>query len=140
MIRITILCPEAHVGDANQLAMALGEGPADGLTFGPPGWQDRAGNRHAVASLQVSAGWLCAAGRALLRPEWDVPPYRINLTGAGRAQAAVLIWAPEPEGPPLPEPQPGRVIVIVGLAPETALLMAGMVRLPDDGALPSPDA
>ena len=136
MIRITIICPEAHVGDANQLAMALGEGPADGQTFGAAVWQDGAGAGHAVASLQVSPGWLAAAGQALVRPVWDTPPYRVNLTGAGRAQQRVTIWnAAADGGPAMPAPDSASIIVIAGLAPDVALASAGLTcAVPPDGA------
>lgn len=34
MMRVTIACPEALIGDANQLALCLGLGPEDAQTYG----------------------------------------------------------------------------------------------------------
>lgn len=63
MTRLTIACPAAYVGDANQLALALGRGPDDGKTFGAANWHDAAGNLYAVASFVASPEWVIWGGQ-----------------------------------------------------------------------------
>ena len=60
-MRLTIACPEALRDDANQLAMVLGYGPSDALTYGELNWQDAGGNLYACASLPVSDTFTTAA-------------------------------------------------------------------------------
>ena len=127
MIRITIACPEAHIGDANHLAMVLGEGPAEALTYGAPGWQDGDGNRYAIASLPVSPAFLAAALSPLARPAWDTEPYAVNMAGAGRAQARMVL--PDPAGDaPLPRATPTAILVLAG-EPLSMLVAAGLARI-----------
>jgi len=93
-MRITIACPDALRDDANNLAMVLGFGPDDALTYGALNWQDAAGNLYACASLPVSDTFTTAAQTALQRPVWDADNH-VNMAGAGRAQAA-LVFSPVP--------------------------------------------
>ena len=94
-MRITAACPEAMIDDANNLAMVLGQGPADALTYGALKWQDADGNLYAAASFVVKPQWVGGAQSALQRPEWDAEPYKVNMAGARRAQAA-LAFSLEP--------------------------------------------
>ena len=93
-MRLTIACPDALRDDANDLAMVLGYGPADALTYGELNWQDAAGNLYAAASLPVSDAFTTAAQTGLQRPEWDTDNH-VNMAGANRAQAA-LVFSIEP--------------------------------------------
>lgn len=134
MIRITIVCPEAHIGDANHLAMVLGEGPAEAATYGAPGWQDGDGNRYAIASLPVSPAFFAAALSPLVRPAWDVEPYAVNMAGAERAQARIVLFDPgdDPEAPaPVPQADPDTLLTLPG-DPLTMLAAAGLTRIPED--------
>ena len=88
-MRITIACPEALRDDANQLAMVLGYGPDDALTYGELNWQDEDGNLYACASLTVSDTFTTAAQSGLQRPAWDIDS-AISMAGANRAQAALV--------------------------------------------------
>ena len=88
-MRITIACPEALRDDANQLAMILGYGPDDALTYGGLNWQDADGNLYAVASLPVSDTFTTTAQTALQRPSWDTDSH-VNMDAARRAQAALV--------------------------------------------------
>ena len=88
-MRLTIACPEALRDDANQLAMVLGYGPDDALTYGTPKWHDVDGNLYACASLTVSDAFTTAAQTALQRPAWDTDSH-VNMAGANRAQAALV--------------------------------------------------
>ena len=88
-MRLTIACPEAMRDDANDLAMVLGFGPNDALTYGALIWQDAAGNLYAAASLPVSDAFTKAAQTALQRPAWDTDNH-VNMAGANRAQAALV--------------------------------------------------
>jgi hypothetical protein len=138
VIRITIMCPEAHRDDANALAMALGQGPADGSTFRAAGWQDAAGAQYVAASLDVSPAWLAAAQDTLDRPSWDAAePYAINMTGAARAQALLVLHdatGADPEAPPSPVPTATGDMILV-LAGDSLPLVeaAGLSRIEEDG-------
>jgi len=93
-MRLTIACPDALRDDANDLAMVLGYGPADALTYGSLGWQDADGNLYACASLPVSDTFTTTAQATLERPAWDTDN-TISMAGANRAQAA-LVFSLEP--------------------------------------------
>ena len=88
-MRLTIACPDALRDDANDLAMVLGFGPDDALTYGGLNWQDAGGNLYAVASLPVSDAFITTAQTALQRPTWDTDNH-VNMAGADRAQAALV--------------------------------------------------
>ena len=93
-MRLTIACPDAMRDDANDLAMVLGFGAPDALTYGALNWQDTDDNLYAVASLPVGASFTTIAQTALQRPEWDTDNH-VNMAGANRAQAA-LVFSPTP--------------------------------------------
>ena len=88
-MRLTIACPDALRDDANDLAMVLGFGPDDALTYGGLNWQDDDGNLYACASLTVSDAFTTAAQSGLQRPAWDTDSH-VNMAGANRAQAALV--------------------------------------------------
>jgi hypothetical protein len=88
-MRLTIACPDALRDDANNLAMVLGYGLGDALTYGGLNWQDAGGNLYAVASLTVSDAFTTAAQSGLQRPAWDTDN-RVNMAGGNRAQAALV--------------------------------------------------
>jgi len=88
-MRLTIACPDALRDDANNLAMVLGYGPDDALTYGGLNWQDAGGNLYACASLTVSDTFTTAAQSGLQRPSWDIDN-TVNMAGANRAQAALV--------------------------------------------------
>lgn len=119
-IRITVACPEALISDASQLAMVLGQGPDDGRTYGVPGWQDAEGNLYAAASFVAPPAWITGATQPLTRPAWDVAPYRVNMAGASRAQAALVI-----QDSPAPA-MPGLIGVLTGIAGTLALQAMGL--------------
>ena len=89
-MRITIACPATLRSDANQLAMVLGYGPDDALTYSGLNWQDADGNLYAVASLPVSDAFVSTAQSTLSRPDWDTDSH-VNMAGANRAQAALVV-------------------------------------------------
>lgn len=120
MIRVTIACPEALIGDANQLALCLGLGPAEVQTYGTPCWQDDGGNRYAVASAMVSESFLAASNAALRVPAWPV-----DLAAAARAQGRVTLGLPA---------APERLAAVVSASPEAAIALLGLNRLPDGAA------
>ena len=121
-IRITVACPEALISDANNLAMVLAEGPADGLTYGTPHWKDTGGNVYAVASFEVRPEWVQAAQGTLSRPDWDTgPPYTVNMAGARRAQDA-LVFALEPVAA-----APGQITALAGVPGTTAIAAMGLM-------------
>ena len=88
-MRLTIACPDVLRDDANQLAMVLGFGVQDALTYVALNWQDADGNLYACASLPVSDTFTSAAQSPLQRPAWDTDSH-VNMAGANRAQAALV--------------------------------------------------
>lgn len=86
--RVTISVPEAHIPDANQLALCLGESAADDKTFGEPCWQDADGNLYAVCSTVAKPIFAQLAGQPLQAPD-HAPD--VDLEAAARAQALLLI-------------------------------------------------
>ena len=125
-MRVTIICPQAHIEDANHLAMVLGYSAADAATYGAPSWQDGIGNRYAVASLLVSDDFVGAATTALSRPEWD-GDLLVAMAAARRAQALVTVWGLG-EDEPAPMASPSRILAMFGDDPHGLLVMAGVTR------------
>ena len=123
--RVTIVCSEALIPDANQLALVIGESAADDQTFGPAKWQDASGNLYAVSSTVATGSFESKATTTLEAPD-HAPD--ADLTAAGRAQAAMYIYgAHGTDGAAtgrlwaLVEPAPGD--------PKQALEWAGVSRV-----------
>jgi hypothetical protein len=123
--RVTIICPESMVSDANQLAMVLGEGPADELTFRALEYQDDEGNRYAASSTVATGNFQVKATNAIDRPDWDGDRGSrvVNMTGAERAQGAIYIYGMSGTDGPAPgrlwayiEPSPGNFRAAMGIA------------------------
>jgi hypothetical protein len=111
-MRVTIACPIALIPDANQLALCLGLGQGDGMTYGAPIWQDARGNLYAVASAIVPAGFAQAASATLAAPAWGA-----DLEAAARAQSAIAIGLPA---------APGRLAASLANDPPEALAALGL--------------
>ena len=86
--RVTIAVPIAHIQDANQLALCLGESSADDRTFTTASYKDAQGNLYAVASTVSRPTFAQAAGQPLQAPG-HAPD--VDLTAATRAQALLQI-------------------------------------------------
>lgn len=123
-MRVTIICPQAHIEDANHLAMVLGYSAADVATYGDPSWQDGSGNLYSVASLLVSDDFVSAATTALARPDWDGDRL-VSLVAARRAQALVSVWGLG-EDEPAPVASPSRILAMFGDDALGLLAMAGV--------------
>ena len=125
-MRVTIACPEALIGDANQLALCLGLGPEDVQTYGEAVWQDAAGQRYAVASAVVSRHFAAMAASELVEPAWGA-----DMAAARRAQAALRVIAPSAdlEAPPPPDPRatPEAIVAVIEEDTATAVRMLGVV-------------
>lgn len=117
-MRITIACPEALIGDANQLARCIGLGPNDDQTYGAPIWRDAAGNAYAVASAVVSGAFYAAATSPLVAPDWGC-----DLAAAARAQAAISIGAAA---------APGVLAAIIGDDVQAALTALGVTMAEEE--------
>lgn len=113
-MRVTIACPEALIGDANQLALCLGYGPGDAQTYGAASWVDAMGNRYAVASAVVSDGFAAAAVAQLTAPPWGC-----DLSAAGRAQEKIRIGG---------RADPAALVAVFGDDPAAALAVLGVTR------------
>lgn len=116
-MRVTIACPEEMISDANQLALCLGYGPDDVMTYGLPIWRDNAGNRYAVASGLVSDAFPAAASSPLSEPECGA-----DMAAAARAQAAITIGLPA---------DPSKLAAVFGDV-AMALSALGVVRVDED--------
>ena len=128
-MRVTIACPEALIGDANQLALCLGRGPEDAQTYGEALWRDAAGNRYAVASALVSHRFVAVASSALAEPPWGA-----DMPAARRAQAALRVIAPsaDPEAsPPDPRATPEAIVAVIEEDAGAAVRMLGVVMVED---------
>ena len=117
--RVTIICPEAMMADANALALVLGESAGDDRTFRAAGYEDAGGNLYAVASSLVKPAFFTAAGSPLTAP--DHAP-GANLSAASRAQSAVVIYDP---ADPV-QAAPDRLLAIEGEDAAAALSLAGV--------------
>ena len=131
-MRITAAAPAAMLDDSNSLAMCLAYGPSDGNTYGPLNWQDAEGNLYAAASWEAGQGWVTEAQSTLVRPEWDVEPYVVNMAGARRAQAALVFWVPSEEEPDAPRASTAALTAIGGVDGLEALAMMGLTMV-DEG-------
>ena len=86
--RATIAAPLAHTPDANQLALCLGESPADDRTFTAAPYQDAEGNLYAVCSTVAKPIFAELAGQPL--QALDHAP-DMDLAAATRAQGILQI-------------------------------------------------
>ena len=86
--KATIATPAAHIPEANQLALALGESAADDKTFNTAAWQDAEGNLYAVSSTVAKPIFAQIAGQPLQAPE-HAPD--MDLAAATRSQALLQI-------------------------------------------------
>ena len=126
-MRIIAICPEAHVGDANQLAMALGDSVASWQhTFGDASRPDADGSLYSVASWDADPAWLVAVQSVPERPAWDADN-DVNMAGAIRAQAMVVLYDPA-SGDPVPQASAGAILIIPG-EPMAMAAAAGLVRI-----------
>lgn len=120
-MRVTIACPEARIGDANQLALCLGLGPEDVATYGTPDWLDADGNRYALASTMVGEGFTVAAASPLTAPPWGA-----DSEAAARAQVAIRIG--DPDAPETCIANPAALVAVFGDDPWVAIGLMGLVR------------
>jgi hypothetical protein len=86
--RATIASPVAHIAEANQLALALGESAADDQTFGAANYQDAEGNLYAVCSTVAKPIFAKLAGQPLQAPDHALD---MDLAAATRAQGMLQI-------------------------------------------------
>jgi len=86
--KATIATPDAHINDANQLALCLGESSADDQTFTTASYQDADGNLYAVCSTVAKPIFAEMAGQPLKAP--DHAP-GMDLVAATRAQSLLQI-------------------------------------------------
>ena len=123
-----MICPAAHVGDATARVMALGASAAEWQdTFATVGWQASDGALYSVASWDADDAWLAAVQSVPDRPAWDVEPYEINMAAAIRAQALVVLYDPESDGP-VPQASASTILILPG-DPMAMAAAAGLVRV-----------
>jgi hypothetical protein len=120
--RVTIAAPAAHIPDANQLALCLGESSADNHTFTAASYQDADGNLYSVASTVANPVFAQIAGQQLKAPA-HAP--NVDLNAATKAQALLQIN----RGKATPE----VIAVILGDRLESAqdhIAALGLTRVP----------
>ena len=136
MTQITMIAPDAHRADATALVMALGASVADWQdAFANLTQQDADGAQHAVACWDASDGWLADVAEDPERPDWDVEPFEVNIAGAKRAQALVVLHNPgDGDGEPVPVPKASASVILILLGnPEAMVAAAGLVRISGGG-------
>lgn len=154
---LTVATPEADRDDATHLAVALGwiEGwtPQEWEHCFTAQYQDAQGGLYRIMSMPVKQSFIDhAVGMGPIdRPPQDVgtldpdtgeygPPYVINLAGAHRAQAKLVIWQPAQPDPetgdvpdnPVPQVGSGKLIAVVGMKGTAALTAMGLQSIPVD--------
>ena len=118
--RVTIAVPEAMISDANQLAACMGLSLADLNTFGAASYRDEQGNLYAVCSAAMTPRVLQEVSAAqLVRPEFD-PNRQINMTGAGRALALLVI--------DVVLAAPDKIVAIIDMDPGSAIAAMGLTQ------------
>lgn len=135
VLRVTIACPEAMFADANAMALCIGEQSGDDRTFTAAGWQDADGNLYGVSSTVARANFPTRASSPLEAPEYAPD---VDLTAAGRAQAALVVWTASMGGD-APTADPDAITAIFGPATERAkdhLALMGLTRVEDDEPIP----
>lgn len=129
--RVTTVCPEAMIADANQLALVIGESAADYQTFGTPRYEDASGNLYAVSSTVATGTFEGNATSQLEAP--DYAP-ETDLTAAERAQAALYIYGVHGTG----GAAPGRLWALVEPAlgnAQAAISLAGVSLVEQEDTL-----
>ena len=86
--KATIATPAAHIPDANQLALCLGESSADDRTFNIASYKDASGNLYAVCSTVAKPIFAQIVGQPLQAPA-HAPG--MDVEAATRAQALLQI-------------------------------------------------
>ena len=125
--RATVSAPVAHIAEANQLALCLGESSADDQTFTTASYQDAQGNLYAVCSTVAKPIFAQMAGQRLQAP--DHAP-GMDLVAATRAQALLQIN----DG----KASPKVIAVILGDRLESAqdhIAALGLTRVEQDSEL-----
>jgi hypothetical protein len=130
MINVLTAAPEAKLAESNQLAMVLGEGPADVNTWGHLIHQDAQGNRYSVRNLWVPMAWVSAAKATLERPAWDTDSI-IDMDAARAAQAALVFWMAGSESE-APMASKDTLTALAGVDPTAGLAMMGLTAIVEE--------
>jgi hypothetical protein len=132
-MRLTFVCPAAYVEAANDLAMVLGYSDADALTYEKPSWVDASGNLYSCASTLVFGAFVSNALSPLVRPAWDVFPYKIDMDAATSMQSRIVLadFTPDADGNvPVYTASPDTILALPGDEPRSLLSAAGLTRIP----------
>ncbi|SMR82199.1 hypothetical protein SAMN04488030_2542 [Aliiroseovarius halocynthiae] len=125
-LRITIICPENMIDDANQFALCVGNIMDDAQTFRSAGWEDAGGMKFALASLLSSDDFPLVASSSLNAPA-HAPT--ADLAAAMRAQSVLETWSPLMSPLP-PAPDPGKLLAIIGVEPRNVIPLLGLSPIP----------
>src|SRR5690554_5671692 len=109
-LRTTICTPSAHMPDANQLALVLGESIHDDKTFTAANYQDEHGNLYSVCSTVAKPIFAEMAGQPLQAPD-HAPD--ADLEAATRAQALLVIEDRTSDSPVPVQASPEHIAVIL---------------------------
>lgn len=113
--RVTIAVPEADVADANELALVLGNFPADGSTFRNKCYRCAGGNTYYLTSTLARQSFVDGAQTTLAAPD-HAPD--ADLMAAGDAQAKLAVYQGEGE---VPQAATDKIVAYVGANTESAL-------------------
>lgn len=141
---LTVVCHEDDRSDATHLGVTLGmfEGfrPEEWERAFAPQFRDANGQLYRAMSMPVTPNFVMrAVGMGPVeRPPQDVgdgngEDYIVNLTGARRAQAKLVIWTPTDPPQPIPQADPSRIVAVVGLSGVEALAAMGLQRVEVEG-------
>jgi|SRR5690554_180779 len=109
-LRTTIATPAAHMPDANQIALVLGESIHDDKTFTAANYQDAAGNLYAVCSTVAKPIFAAKAGQPLQAPSFAPDA---DLEAATRAQSLLVIEDRTSDSPVPVQAGPDHIAVIL---------------------------
>ena len=114
MIALTMICPEAMFGPANEYARARGASEDDGQTWVVASFE-KDGVRYGLINTVVRPEWLSGAGVPVTEPEWGC-----DLPKALQAQAAIRLWMVQGEMPALSS---STIVALVGVDAASAVAL-----------------
>jgi len=108
-LRISLAVPEAHIPDANQLALCTGPSPDDDKTFKASRYKDASGTLYSLASTVVVPSYIDVTTSELVAPAHSPD---VDLEAAKRAQALLVIEDRTNGGDPVTV-SPDHIAVII---------------------------
>lgn len=127
-LRVTIACPEDLLDKANQLALILGESPADDKTFINLYWKDESNTYYSVSSTLAQSTFSNTA-----TSELSIPSHAPNANLEMAIEAQELLQIGNPENPVTANS--GTISAIVDVKESSALdhiELMGLTKISED--------